>query len=1092
MKRLVWLAGLCGLAISAHAQIDARMLRFPDVSDSQITFVFAGDIWVAPKNGGTAHRLSSPPGEELFPRFSPDGTQIAFSGNYDGNTDIYVVPVTGGMPMRITHHPMNDRLLGWYPDGQSLLYASSMASGRQRFNQLYRVEAEGGLPEKLPVPYGEVADLSPDGRMLAYTTRTRDFRTWKRYRGGMNPDIWLFDLGSYESENVTNNEANDSHPMWHGETLYYLSDAGLNQRANLWAYDTRAKQHRQLTDFDDFDIHFPAIGPSDIVFEAGGRLFLMDLASENVREINIEVVTDEGPRQTRVENVADMIQNGGISPTGKRAVFEARGEVFTVPAEHGIIRNLTHASGSAERYPTWSPDGEWIAYWSDASGEYELTIQEADGTGEPQRLSDLGAGYRYRPYWSPDSKKLAFVDQTMKIHVFDRVSRKDSVIDQALDLFHGGLNGFQVSWSPDSRWIAYDRTTDQKTHAIFLYDTQTSQLHQLTSGYYGDAIPAFDPDGNYLYFLSNRSLQPSYSDLDNSWVYVNTTNVVAVPLRTDVASPLAPRNDEEGATDDEEEEDDEDDEKEEDDKANVKAKPVRIDLDGFESRLVVLPPSAGNYTDLYAASGKVVYRRRPRTGAGEDASPIVFYDLEEREEKTVMDDADGFDLSADGKKLLVVSNGKFGIVDLEPEQTIETPLRTSEMEMTVDPVAEWKQIFNDAWRLERDFFYDPAMHGVDWEAMRVRYGALIDDAATRWDVHYVLGELIAELNASHTYRGGGDTEDERERDAGLLGVDWERDGDAYRIAHIVDGAAWDSEVRSPLRQPGIDVDEGAYLLAVNGVPVDASKDPWAAFQGLADEAVVLTISDRPTMDGARKVLVETLNPQEETRLRHLEWIEGNRKKVEELSDGKVGYVYVPSTGLDGQTELVRQFMAQYAKPALVIDERFNSGGQIPDRFIELLNRPPLAFWAVRDGQTWQWPPVAHFGPKVMLINGWSGSGGDAFPFYFKEAGLGPLVGTRTWGGLIGISGAPPLIDGGGVTVPTFRMFGPDGEWFPEGYGVEPDIEVIDDPTLMARGRDPQLERAVEVALERLETTPPVNPPVPARESRVPATASGTQ
>ena len=508
---------------------------------------------------------------------------------------------------------------------------------------------------------------------------------------------------------------------------------------------------------------------------------------------------------------------------------------------------------------------------------------------------------------------------------------------------------------------------------------------------------------------------------------------------------------------------------------------MEIIIDGFEQRLAILPPKEGNYTDLGAAPGKVLYRRLPRTGSGDEKSPLVYFDLKEREEKTVLEDIDGYQLSVDHQKLLVWKKQDFAIVELKPDQKMEKKLHTAELEMSVEPQAEWQQLFNDAWRLTRDYFYDPGMHGVDWEAMRKHYGNLLQEAVTRWDVNYVLGELIAELNASHTYRGGGDLESPLRQGVGYLGVDWEIHNGAYRIAKIIDSASWDSEVRSPLTMPGVNVKEGEYILAVNGISLDVSKDPWAAFQGLAGKTIELTINDKPTTNGARNVIVKTL--EDETRLRHLVWIESNRKRVDEKSNGRVGYIYVRSTGIDGQSELVRQFAAQFHKDGLIIDERFNSGGQIPDRFIELLNRPALAFWAVRDGKDWPWPPVGHFGPKVMLINGWSGSGGDAFPDYFRKAGLGSLIGTRTWGGLIGMSGVPRLIDGGVVTVPTFRMYDPDGKWFKEGYGVDPNIEVKEDPVLLAKNTDPQLERAIDEVLRLLNEQPLTKPGRPAYEDR---------
>jgi tricorn protease len=1101
----------------APARIDARMMREPAVSATQIAFVYAGDIWIADKGGGLAMRLSSPRGEESFPRFSPDGSLLAFTGDYDGNEDIYVMPVTGGVPRRITHHGAPDRMLGWYPDGKTILYATSMTSPKNRFNQLYRVSAQGGLPEKLPMPYGEFGAISPDGKMLAYVPISVDFRTWKRYRGGMNPDIWLFDLEKITTRNLTRSPAADSVPMWHGDTLYFLSDRDQNQRANIWACDIKQDKFRQVTFFKEFDVHFPSIGPGDIVFENAGRLYLMDLQTEKYHEVEIRVVTDRATLKPHAENVSSHINDATISPTGKRALFEARGDIFSAPAEHGVVLNLTRSSGVAERYPAWSPDGKWIAYFSDRTGEYELTVRNAE-TGSTtnqvgeQSLTKLGPGFRYRPQWSPDSKKIVFVDQAMRINLFDFDGKTNQVIGHQLWMHHGELSAFTVSWSADNRWIAWAQDLDNRNSALALYDSKSNALHQVTSGFYNDELPTFDPDGKYLFFRTGRTFAPSYSELDETWIYANTSVLAAVPLRQDVLSPLAPRNDEEGdktkdkkdgdekkkdeAKGDKQKDEAKGDKQKDDDKADKqndekkadgkkkdeKPKPVEIELAGFEERVVVLPPKAGRYDSLAAVSGKLLYRRLPHVGAGEEKTPVVFYDLEKREEKTVIEDADLMELSANREKLLVRKGKDYAIIEAKEGQKMDKKINTGDFEATIDPVAEWRQIFTDAWRLERDYFYDPGMHGVNWNEMRQRYGKLLEDAVTRWDVNYVLGELIAELNSSHTYRSGGDVEKGPSQGVGYLGCDFTLENGAYRIKHIVQAAAWDSEVRSPLVQPGLtNVHVGDYLLAVNGEPLDVTEDPWAAFQGLADKPVFLTVNTNPTTVGAHEVLVQTLGSEE--RLRNLAWIEENRKRVEQLSQGQVGYVYVPDTGVNGQNELVRMWRAQVTKPGLVIDERFNSGGQIPDRFIELLDRPLRNYWAVRSGKDWTTPPVSQLGPKVILINGWSGSGGDCFPFYFKQSGLGPLIGMRTWGGLIGISGAPPLIDGGSVTVPTFAIYSTNGQWIIEGHGVEPDIEVVDDPAAMAKGGDPQLEHAVAEVMKQLQQHPPAEVKRPAYPKR---------
>lgn len=1098
---LVPLACLTALIAFPSQAIDARLIRYPDVSATQITFVYAGDIWVAPKAGGLAVRLSSPRGEEQFPKFSPDGNTIAFSGNYDGNLDIYTMPVSGGMPKRITYHGAGDRLVNWFPDGKSLLFASGRTSERDRYNKLFKVSADGGLPEPLPLPYGEFGDLAPDSPLLAYTPLSVDFRTWKRYRGGMNPDIWLFDLENKTSKNVTQNSANDSLPMWQGKTLFFLSDRGPSQRHNLWSLDTRTEKLTQITFFKDFDVQFPSIGPKDIVFSVGDRLWLLDLTTLKAKAVDITVITDEATLKPRQANVAAYIHGYDISPSGKRVVLEARGDVFTVPKEHGVTRNLTRSSGAFERYPTWSPDGKQIAYFSDRSGEYELCLRAEDGSGEETPLTKLGAGFRYRAQWSPDSKKLAFMDQTMRLWIYDLDKKSTNAVDKMLWLYHGELLQFNVSWSSDSRWLAYSGDLENGNNAVIIYDTKDGRRHQVTSGFYSDHTPAFDPTGKYLFFVSGRTFKPIYSDLDETWIYPKTRNLFAVPLRKDVPSPLAPRNDEEGEKDkkaDEKkpEEKNSDDNKREnkadetkdaakpedkssekpadkkdEKKKDEKTKPVEIDFADFERRAVQLPVGAADFTDLSAVSGKLLYRKAPRE---DGKSTVHFYDLEKREEKTIISDVDDYILAAKGEALLVRKEKEFAVIEVKENQNFSKKVNTGGLETVIEPRAEWRQIFNDAWRLQRDFFYDANLHGVNWPALREQYGKLLEQCVTRGDVNYVLGELIGELNSSHTYRNGGDLEGAKEVRVGYLGCDFVLTNGAYQIRRIVDGGAWDSEVRSPLLRPGItNLKEGDYLLAVNGIPLDTTVEPWAAFQGLADETVQLTVNSRPTRDGATNVLVQTLG--NEGRLRNLAWIEANRRRVEEASEGRIGYIYVPSTAREGQNELVRQYAAQFKKSGLIIDERFNSGGQIPDRFIELLARKPENYWGVRHGKDWQSPANAHNGPMAMLMNGWSGSGGDCFPYYFKKAGLGPLIGTRTWGGLIGITGSPELVDNGGVTVPAFGIYDLNGNWIIEGEGVSPDIEVVDDPAEFARGRDPQLERAIAEVLKQLRQNPPTEP-----------------
>jgi tricorn protease len=1083
MRTLPWLA-LATVAVAssaAHAQIDARLMRYPAVSASQIAFAYAGDIWVVAKTGGSAQRLSTPKGEETFPRFSPDGRELAFSGNYDGHTDIYVMPAGGGVPTRVTHHPMANRLVDWSPDGKSLLFASGMESGRDRFNKLFLVAKGGGLPKALPMPYGEFGALSPDGKLLAYQPITREFRTWKRYRGGMASEIWIYDLAQRTAVRLPDGDgANNSLPMWHAGRLYFLSDRDRNKRSNIWSYDLATQAFKQETFFTEFDVHFPSIGPDDLVLEAGGKLHRLDLASGALSEVKITVATDLANLKPHQVNASKLIRNASPSPQGKRAVLEARGDLFSVPADKGYIINLTHSSGVAERYPAISPDGKQVAYFSDRSGEYELYLRALDGTGQERQVTHLGPGFRYHIQWAPDGKKVVFPDQAGRINLCDLATGKVQVMDQSPDqMTEDPLDGFRGSWSADSRWFAYN-LKEEATHSVVkLYDTRDGKATRVTSPYFSAGDVAFDPEGNYLYLTTNQEFSPTYSDMDDTWVYAGSTRLAALPLRRDVASPLAARNDADPAKDDKKAEKKDD---KKDDKKVEGPKPVAIDLDGLEGRMVLLPPAPGYYGGLAAVKGKLIYQRAAKVVLdGPNTAPLYYFDFEAREEKTILAEADSAELAGDGQQILVKQKEVYAFIDLKADQKIDKKLPTAELMLNLDPKAEWRQIFDDAWRLERDLFYDPGLHGVDWKAMKARYGKLIDDCVSREDVNFVIGELIAELNSSHSYRGGGDLEVPARVGTGLLGADYALENGRFRIKQILRGAPWDAAARGPLAQPGLNVKEGDYLLAVNHTPLDPTQDPWAGFQGLAGKTVLLTVNDQPSFEGAREILVETI-PSEAT-LRYQNWVEAKRRYVDQASGGTIGYVYVPDTGINGQTELVRQFHGQFGKAGLIIDERWNSGGQIPERFIELLQRKTLNHWAVRDGKDWSWPVVAHDGPMAMLINGWSGSGGDAFPFYFKQAGLGKLIGRRTWGGLIGISGAPPFIDGGSVTVPDFGIYSKDGKWIIEGHGVEPDIEVMDDPGLLVQGKDPQLDRALQEVQDSLKANPLKVPARPAYPDR---------
>lgn len=1079
-------------ATSPHA----GMMRTPDVSATQIVFRYANDLWLVDRAGGEARPLSSPAGSEAFPRFSPDGKTIAFIGNYDGNVDIYTLPVAGGIPFRVTYHPRAEGLCDWTNNGK-LIFNNFGMGYHPRTRLLYTVSPDGGLPEKMPVPYGGIGSISDDGRMLAYIPYTRDSRTWKRYAGGMATDIWLYNLEDNSARRVTVWEGTDSFPMWHGNTLYYLSDGGPNHRLNIWVYNVSTGERRQVTEHADYDVKWPAMGPGpsgggEIVYQVSSDLVLLDLATEQERTVEVNVPGDRPLTRRQAKDVSDLISNRAISSTGKRVVVEARGDIWTLPAENGSPVNLTRTDNVAERDPSWSPDGRWIAYFTDESGEYEMFIRQSDGLGEPKRLMGQGSGFLFDPVWSPDSKQIALWDKTgrLYVHHVDRGATRE-VAKQFSDERN------PVSWSGDSNWLAYTNRDGRLTlPSIRLYNVEKDKSYQVTSGMFTDTWPTFDRDGKYLFFASNREFsEPKYEDVGRTWIYSDTDHLYVVPLQDDTPSPFAPESDEETWDDDSKKDDDEgdkddededEDEDEDDEEEEEETEPVEIDLDGFERRAVEIPIERGGFISLSVNSGgNLLYGRMALAGSDGDGE-IQIFDLEEKEEddreQTVLDGAIRFTISSDGEKLLVVKRSGFGIIDAAADQEFEA-VSTSGMIAEIDPQDEWAQMFHEAWRLYRDIFYDPNMHGVDWNAVRGQYAAMLDDCASRADLSFVISEMISELNVGHSYYGGGDYEETPSVTVGMLGCDFELHNGAYRISEIFTGGDWDADSRGILGLPAVGVEEGDYILAVNGVPVDPAKAPWAAFQGVAGRTVTLTVSDDAALDDDdSRVVLELLDS--EFNVRYRSWVEKNRAYVAERSGGRVGYIYVPDTGRQGQNELVRQFYGQRNRAALIIDERWNGGGQVPDRFIELLNRPSTNLWSERyRSEDEPMPVFAHQGPKCMLINGLAGSGGDMFPWLFRAAGLGKLIGTRTWGGLVGIQGVPRLIDGGGVTVPEFAFYELDGTWGVEGYGVAPDMEVLDDPSMMADGGDPQLDAAIAHMLEEIERNPYTYPERPAYPDR---------
>src|SRR6266571_7534727 len=1083
----------------APALEECRLLRQPDIHGDRIVFVYAGDLWTVSRAGGVAARLTTHEGIEHFPKFSPDGRSIAFTGEYDGNVDAYTIPAEGGEPTRLTYHPEEDLVAGWYPDGRSILLRSARASGTWRFDRFFKIPAEGGFEEMLPLPTAGYASLSPDGSQIAYVLPAQDSRTWKRYKGGMAPDIWMYDFAKNVAAKITDWPGPDEWPMWYRRTVYYASDRD-GRRANLWAYDLDRKTHRRVTDFRDDDVKWPSLGGDAIVFENGGALYVLDLPGEKASRVRVQVPADKPAARAEFRNVAKWTGGWDLSPSAKRAVIEARGDLFTVPAEKGDVRNLTRSPGSRERDPAWSPDGKWIAFLSDGSGEYEIHVIASDGASPDRQVTKGGGPFRFAPRWSPDSKRIAFSDKTMTLFWCDVASGAVTRVDKSE---HGEIHDY--AWSGDSRWIAYARPEANNFDRILLYSLENKQSTPISSSMTEDHSPSFDPEGRWLFFLSWRTFDLTSFTFDLSYRAAAAEKIYAVTLRADLASPAAPLSDEETGEEaqkgDDAKKGDESQKKKEDAKRGERATkegaagksegaaPWRIDLAGIGSRVAEIPVAAGRYAALTAVKGKLFFLaldppnpedEGPGTGA------LHVFDLEKREDKTVLPGIEAaYALSRNGAKVLYKSKETFGIVDAaEGKKVGDGKINTTTLTALVDPRLEWRQMFDEAWRLERDFYYDPNMGGLDWKAVGEHYRRLVSYVAHRSDLNYILGELIGELSTSHTYVGGGDIPEPPPVEAGLLGADYDLDraSGLYRFKRIFRERDWNSSVTAPLAEPGIDVREGDYLLAVDGRPVRAPQNLYAAFLGTVDRLTRITVGSTPDDPKPRTSTVKPV--AHETALRYVAWVDANREKVARATGGRIAYIHVPDTALGGIREFTRQYYPQIDKEGIIVDERFNSGGFIPDFFVERLRRTTWSYWSARDGADFRTPATAIDGPKCILINQYAGSGGDAFPYYFRLAGLGPLIGKRTWGGLVGISHDLPLVDGGSVTMPDFGMWDTKGNWTIENHGVDPDLEVENPPDALVAGHDPQLERAIQYCLEQLKANPPTKPARPAYKRQV--------
>jgi tricorn protease len=1083
----------------AAGQDGYLLLQSPDLNQTDIVFVFAGDLWTVPRTGGEARRLTAGPGVETNPSFSPDGSQIAFTGEYDGNVDVFVVPAAGGVPQRLTWHPASDIALGWTPDGKRVLFTSARTS-YSRYFELFTAGLEGGLEEKLPLPMGNEAAFAPDGRQIAYVPLPRAFGAWKRYRGGRATPIWIADLADSRIEKLPRETSNDFNPLWVDDKVFFLSDR--DGRVTLYAYDQKSKKVTRTIDNRGRDIKSAGAGPGAIVYEQFGSLNLYDLKTGKTSPVPVTVSGDMPDVRERYVNVSRQLRNAEISPTGARAAFEARGEIITVPGEKGDPRNITNSPGVMDRDPGWSPDGQSVAYFSDESGEYLLHIRAQSGQGEAVKIALAEKpSFYYALFWSPDSKKIAYVDCHMTYWYVDLGVKTPVRVDKGRFLGDAG----DVAWSPDSKWLAYTKRLPNYLGAIFLCSTETGQAFQMTDGMSDAGSPIFDADGKYLYFTastdSGASLQPdihSFSRPSSSTIYL-------VVLAKDVPSPLAPESDEEKGPEDKKPEAKPAAEKSQTAAGKeapkpdaVKATPppaVKIDRENILQRVLAVPLPARNYVGLDVAKGGVLLAIEAAPFffgvAGTPGNTIHRYDLKARRADVVMSGVGFFKMARNGEKYLYSQGGRWFISTLKPlpppgapapspaaqGPTAPNALATANIQVRVDPRAEWRQMFREAWRIQRDMFYDPGAHGLDLAAAARDYEPFLDNIVSRRDLNYLFADMMGEITVGHLSVGGGDIPEVNRVPTGLLGADYRVENGRYRFARVYNGENWNPALQAPLTQPGVNVTAGEYLLAVDGRELTAKDNVYAFFENTSGKRVVLKVGPAPDGQGAREVTVIPVGA--ETALRNYAWIEDNRRYVDKMTGGRVAYVYMPDTAFGGYTNFNRYFFAQVGKDAVIIDERFNGGGNLATDIIELLKRQMLSLVATRDGENEVQPQGAIFGPKVMLINEFAGSGGDAMPYYFKAAATGPLIGKRTWGGLVGRAGAPQLMDGGMVTAPSSAVWSPKGEWIAENVGIAPDIEVEQDPALVRLGKDPQLDKAIEVVLSELAKNPLPKPKRPA-------------
>ena len=1112
----------CASALSAQEKQEGRLLLFPDIYKDKVAFVYGGDLWLVASTGGTARRITSSPGREQFPKFSPDGKWLAFTGQYDGNFNVYVMPSEGGQPKQLTFYqgqaqPLSDRMgvlnevVGWTPDSKNVIFLSRRDASNGWAKRPSMVAVSGGLPQPFAMDEGGLLSYSPDGGKIAYNRIFRNFRQWKRYTGGMAQDITIYDLKNNTIEGVVpHTEYTDTFPMWHGNTIFFSSDRGADHRLNLYSFDTGSKQIQQLTNFDQFDVMWPSLGPDAIVFENGGYLYTFDLESHQAKKLTVYLDTDRDQAMKHWVDASRHITDFDIAPDGKRAVFGARGEVFTVPAKEGSVRNLTNSPGAREQKVAWSPDGKWIAYVSDRTGEDEIYISPQDGLGPEEAVTSGHKGFMYQPVWSPDSTKIAWSDQEVRLWYVDIKAKKPVQVDRGK--FAEILN---YNWSPDSQWLAYDKAEESGFAVVYLYSLANSKITPVTSALENSYAAVFDPDKRYLYFLSDRDFNEVIGNIDFEFANPKTTRVYVITLTADEPSPFPALSDEvkvkapepavttpvpeqkpetkknkQPPANPPSEKEQASGEKTVETEAKQPPRVFKIDLDGIENRVVALAVPPAVIVRLDASKDAVYYGTTPIQGLsgplpGEEPA-IHAYDLKDRKDKVLIEGGDRFALSADGSKLLYRTAGegpaKYGIIDAKPTDSPHKAgdgvLNTSAMRAEVDPPLEWKEIYNEVYRQERDFFFEASMNGNDWAKIRDQYAQLLPYVADRYSLTYIMAQLIAELSNSHTYVGGGEFPELHPVNVGLLGADYELDAASgmYRFKKIYAGENWDAQVRSPLTEPGVNVKEGDYLVAINGHTLHAPQTPDELLVNTANQVVTLTVNSKGSADGAHKLVVKPI--ADEFRLRELNMIESNRNKVDAASGGKIGYVYLPDMGDAGLNEFVRQYFPQIRKQGIIIDVRYNGGGFVDQLIFARLRRILAAMDNARNFEPSTVPQNVFHGYMACITNHMAASDGDLFSYFFKVYKLGPLIGERTWGGVRGIRGMMPLMDGGYITRPEFALYGLDSKWLIENKGVEPDVVVDNRPDLVVKGQDPQLEKAIDLVMQQIKANPKKLPSTP--------------